>query len=409
MNTRILDLIKNPKLLQIEDLKLLELEIEKMPYIQSLRAIYLLGTHQFCSDNFQTELTKTAAYTTDKKILYNFINQNKTKPIDNEQVQTSVTKTILEETKTTEPLTSKTEISRQKEVITEDILSENTRTEEISTKEIFKLESTISDELRDEKFPSPTGIDFYARKINPNKPTTSNPPTDKTKIDIIDFYAQPRNQFQEKIVKSEPISPMSFYEKPITPVLRGEITPTLEEKEKLPTLAHEWKPMQLDTFSTPPKTIKIPKKEKYTAITEEKGESMEKEKVKEETIKTPISTSQNTNNSNISTFIDTWQNWLKIDRTPTFTTQEKKAIIIDKFIENNPKISPIKEDVEFIIKEKSDDISHLMTETLAQLYTEQKLYTKAIKAYQILQEKYPERTVDFEEKIEEIKKSRNGK
>ena len=31
MNTRILDLIKNPELLQIEDLKLLEPEIEKMP------------------------------------------------------------------------------------------------------------------------------------------------------------------------------------------------------------------------------------------------------------------------------------------------------------------------------------------------------------------------------------------
>jgi len=50
-----------------------------------------------------------------------------------------------------------------------------------------------------------------------------------------------------------------------------------------------------------------------------------------------------------------------------------------------------------------------MTETLAQLYVEQKLYTKAIKAYQILQEKHPEKTNEFEQKIEEIKKSRTGK
>ena len=80
MNTRILDLIKNPELIQIEDLKLLEPEIEKMPYMQSLRAIYLLGVHQFYNEQFQTELTKTAAYTTDKKILYHLINKNKIQP-----------------------------------------------------------------------------------------------------------------------------------------------------------------------------------------------------------------------------------------------------------------------------------------------------------------------------------------
>ena len=116
-------------------------------------------------------------------------------------------------------------------------------------------------------------------------------------------------------------------------------------------------------------------------------------------------------NSNVTSFISTWKSWLKIDRSEIVTPseQDKKAAIIDKFIENNPKISPIKEDVDFIVKEKSNDISHLMTETLAQLYVEQKLYTKAIQAYKILQEKHPERTEEFEEKIEEIKKSRNIK
>ena len=78
MNTRILDLIKNPELIQIEDLKLLEPEIEKMPYMQSLRAIYLLGVHQFYNEKFQTELTKTAAYTTDKNISSIRIKSSKT-------------------------------------------------------------------------------------------------------------------------------------------------------------------------------------------------------------------------------------------------------------------------------------------------------------------------------------------
>ena len=53
--------------------------------------------------------------------------------------------------------------------------------------------------------------------------------------------------------------------------------------------------------------------------------------------------------SNIPNFVDTWQNWLKIDRTETAKTDpepskiiEKKSEIIDKFIEENPKISQLK-------------------------------------------------------------------
>jgi len=75
METRIIDLIKNPETLRVEDLSLLETEIEKFPYMQSLRAIYLLGVHRFYNENFSKELAKTAAYTTDKRILYNLINK----------------------------------------------------------------------------------------------------------------------------------------------------------------------------------------------------------------------------------------------------------------------------------------------------------------------------------------------
>lgn len=97
--------------------------------------------------------------------------------------------------------------------------------------------------------------------------------------------------------------------------------------------------------------------------------------------------------SNIPNFVNTWQNWLKIDRKETEVPEEtepvkiieKKAEIIDKFIEDNPKISQLREDGNFVVKEKASDISHLMTETLANLYVEQRLYTKAIIAFESLQ------------------------
>jgi len=113
--------------------------------------------------------------------------------------------------------------------------------------------------------------------------------------------------------------------------------------------------------------------------------------------------------SNVGTFINTWQSWLKIERKETAEEQAKvKEKIIDNFIETNPKISQLKEESNYVVKEKKDDISHLMTETLARLYTEQKLYTKAIKAYEILSEKHPHKKDYFEEKIEEVKEIRKS-
>jgi len=112
--------------------------------------------------------------------------------------------------------------------------------------------------------------------------------------------------------------------------------------------------------------------------------------------------------SNVPGFINTWQSWLKIDRTEEVEKDkiEIKNKVIESFIENNPKISQLKDEVNFVVKEKTDDISHLMTETLANLYIEQKLYTKAINAFQILVNKHPERKEYFENKIQEIKDNR---
>ena len=58
METRIIDLIKNPETLRVEDLNLLETEIEKFPYMQSLRAIYLLGVHSFYNEHSQKNWQK---------------------------------------------------------------------------------------------------------------------------------------------------------------------------------------------------------------------------------------------------------------------------------------------------------------------------------------------------------------
>ena len=650
METRIIDLIKNPEILRVEDLNLLETEIEKFPYMQSLRAIYLLGVHRFYNENFSKELAKTAAYTTDKRILYNLINKTnenmaaalvasafpfktdlatKTPKIQGvkteaipapaevkiEEKTDLVTETqsveisepvFVEENKNEEaqavnnetpsipdvsPIeepqadilspekteTEKTELTAAEyiaaemaklkagaateepaiaekeeniettetiEIISEaekeEILVEEVKAEEISPIEIveekeveveveietepveeevrFSAEELASPDTFNLRKPKETTIDFYNRKQTGfveetpaqkedfySAETTSESSTEKEeKETTIDFYARKQTSF----VEESPAQKEDFYSAKTTsesPAEKEERETTIDFYARKQTSFVEESPAQKEDFYSAKTTSESPaeKEERETTIdfyarkqtsfveespaqkedfysaettSESSTENEERETtidfyaskkansdaqeeqasyspvniyqkqidtekedtaevsknlVQEENISTTEEAANSekpepkaeietekvtevvkpTSNSNVTSFISTWKSWLKIDRSEIVTPseQDKKAAIIDKFIENNPKISPIKEDVDFIVKEKSNDISHLMTETLAQLYVEQKLYTKAIQAYKILQEKHPEKTEEFEERIEEIKKSRNIK
>ncbi len=635
METRIIDLIKNPETLRVEDLSLLETEIEKFPYMQSLRAIYLLGVHRFYNEHFPKELAKTAAYTTDKRILYNLINKTNenmaaalatspfpfktefttktpalqeikieetpihteeevvestdlvvetqsveiSEPVSfveentNEEQQTTNNETPsipdvppVEEPQYNAPSPERSEYEQKKlaideyiaaemaklksgttteepstiereedvepvkavetisETEKEEIAVEEVKTEEITPVEVEeeKVEETesIATETEEERFsaeelaspstfnlkkPKETTIDFYNRKQTGYVEETSAKPVEENKVKetTVDFYTKK----QAESVEEAPAPKEDFYSAKTT----SESSTKNEEREttidfytRKQAESVEEIPVQKEDFLSVKTTSEssteneerettidfyarkqtgfveetpAPKEDHYSVKTasESSTENEEKETTidfyaskkansnvqEEQTSYSPVNIYQKqidtekedaaeisknlvqeenisteeaannekpepkveiepekvsevvkpTSNSNVTSFISTWKSWLKIDRSEIVTPseQDKKAAIIDKFIENNPKISPIKEDVDFIVKEKSNDISHLMTETLAQLYVEQKLYTKAIQAYKILQEKHPEKTEEFEERIEEIKKSRNIK
>lgn len=139
----------------------------------------------------------------------------------------------------------------------------------------------------------------------------------------------------------------------------------------------------------------------------------EAEKKEEEPAKNtePEQPAQVVHDSNVPGFINTWQSWLKIDRTEEI--EKEKTVIkekaIETFIENNPRISQLKEESTYVVKERNDDISHLMTETLANLYVEQKLYSKAIKAFGILKKKHPEKAEYFDARIKDVNDIKSGK
>ena len=92
----------------------------------------------------------------------------------------------------------------------------------------------------------------------------------------------------------------------------------------------------------------------------------------------------------------------------TETNLFKGQSLIDKFIESNPKISPIGSEPEShtnvpVIPE-TDISESIFTESLAKIYIKQKQYDKAKRIFEKLNLKFPEKNRYFADQIEKIDK-----
>tara|TARA_B110000003_G_scaffold208536_1_gene207431 strand:+ start:43390 stop:44103 length:714 start_codon:yes stop_codon:yes gene_type:complete len=123
---------------------------------------------------------------------------------------------------------------------------------------------------------------------------------------------------------------------------------------------------------------------------------------KELDLGTPITFSKNETHS--------FQQWLQIsinnpiERNSLHIESDDNNFLINRFIEKNPKITSLKKhDQKTISISKNKSDTSLMTETLAKVYLEQKKFSNAIKAYEILSLKYPEKSGFFADQIKKIK------
>ena len=574
IHSRILELLKTPEKFSENDFPILESEIGKYPYIQNIKALYLYGTHQFRPENYAALLSKTAAYTTDKKILYQFINKNKIEeksveniisvpenPMAKDDFKESETpKMETEETceipqvellkpvfvngernrilfegeenfleHSSEKLDSEEKIEAENSFNSKLKIEENKALNEVSENEIVVSEEQVLEEKTEipennieesnevslhetQEFLPKSDSEIIENEISENKFEEIPEAEDFSKEEIInettileeekivensaevsfhgteDFmpniqlkpksssenYQVPKaetNRHEEEMKKllAEVEAKMKANKKAKPKVEEEEIQqnfdinfaethdkiqPEIAEKDSeikeeiVETQIQEnpkteennsWKPMNFDNNLPDSVLNKIDEKplekvEKTVVSNEnsdktEENREIEKVEISEKSeAEIPVFnvsfladseaiTPKNVDEekaeipeSNIPQFINTWQSWLKIDRTekPIEIQQKIKAEAIEKFIENEPKISQLKEEVNFVVKEKSSDISHLMTETLANIYVEQRLYSKAINAYEILKEKHPEKTDFFDDKIQEIKDLRTN-
>ena len=565
MNNRLLEIVKNPDLLSFNDIEILEKEISKNPYIQSFRALQLLATHRFKGEDFAAKLSETAAFTTDKKILYQLIHQKKIE----EKLSVEDLNTINTNVHS-ESLVEKDELSKVEKLIAmpetrfqeieieqfnlpkevfidgelnrilfegeEDFLNEETLSIDLEatqesgkiviasiegnsgefahTMQKFTSETIIKEEkIKNEDVVLDNSAQLSFHGIDKNIQVEGKVINEKQSLSLKQiqtvsqdfdatiskfttetFINEDAIKSEEKIIESG--AELSFHgESEFLPnvkiEIKAEVTPYFKAENKMSKheaeiqkliaeveakmgkssvknvvkeddfienhslnftgISHEeheekvlenqknennskveveknevvssWKAMDFSTKKSVFRNNEISEKTESSVeeeLIEEKPEEIQKNpneliiSNEEKVIDSETDEKINENSldkeiSNVPVFINTWQTWLKLNPETPVIKENIRQKAIESFIEREPKISKLKEESTFIIKDKGDNISHLMTETLANLYLDQKLYSKAQKAFELLIEKNPAKAENFNLKLLKIKELRNQK
>jgi len=333
-------LLNHPNAVNEKQAKALELVIESFPFFQSARALYLKGLYNQDSYKYNFVLKQTAAHTIDRSVLFDFITSDEFTIIDKNVYERKLNELMLLDVHSSEVLTQEIET-----------LSSST---DIGTKDdLIQSEDEVLKEYTEEE--------------------TTTVVSDKENLLEQPFFSLTEN---EEIVDIEDIEESGAI------VIENTLElPTISEKtdiiESVESQIETEENLQIG------KPLNFQKEEKHSF-----EEWLQLTRVQ------PINRIFQEKNQNIT------------PEKPVKTEEKKrnKLELIDKFIELNPKIPPVKEVIEPSKPIEIPDTSHLMTETLARVYLEQKKYQKAIQAYEILILKYPEKSVFFADRIRDIKK-----
>lgn len=386
--TRIEYLVAHPYEVEKSDIPLLKKEVEKYPYFYTLRALLLYGLKKENHPSFEDYLNKTSIQSSNRVDLYHYINSE---PIKKE---TETIPLIIEDEKVEELVENKINSEVSSDESTAKIVEQNNDTTEVTDENI---------EENREQFVNNTEI-------------ISKDNSDDVNEDIVDEMIE--NDTEESELRTDHVVDI-ISEDELNEVAEitnevVEISTSKEDKTSINDIANAVQhTSEIELIENNSVKNEVEILVKTIEVIEESKPEVNDQKVQ---------IGENNNSESTFSFTD----WLKkvpsqsktqkeIEEEQEIAEREIKYKLIDDFLEKNPKIVPMKKtditpaNTLSNLVQNTEEYSDLMTETLAQIYIEQKKYDKAIKAYKILILKYPEKNSLFANRIKEIENLKNSK
>ena len=418
-----LSLLNNKKAARnTAEISALKQMIEAYPYMQNAWALYLKGIDIDKDEAFESTLKKTAIRTNDRALLFDYINTPEEIEIEvaTEQhttVDNTVEENKVEFTESNQPEESKEEQSTESFVnelinsaATDDLsLSEETEETETAPAEIpdqnisfgeekntfstraEKLDIDANDTVLEEILQTTedehstlaqTTEDFQElTEVEEKVDDTTKAQSEEVEEETVlaeDHEDEEDEDFNAKIRRLEVIiNEMSFDEKKIDAeqIIQAEIEVETESAEASASEEVQSEKVEETTVPMASDSIEEDKAEEETEAPQLNYFEWIKQSTKKDVV--------------VSNALETEE-------------QERKFALLDAFLESNPKIVPSDQIQEIDIEAASSiEDESLITETMAQLYMNQKQFKKAITAYKALILKYPEKSSFFAIQIQE--------
>lgn len=336
-----IDIVKHPSRVEQMHLSDLEVLISEYPFFETAHLLYTKGLHKLQSINYSKQLRKTAIVANSRAVLYELIHQQEIVPTPNTVEEVPVVKVDVKVEEVVVPEVTPKQQSGPVTVTNNDIKVIYINT--VSNPTVTTEKSIKQEETTTQE------IDIVKQIEN------------DTEVPVQDFDVDKLNKDIEKEISKGIIQ--SYVQ---TDIIK---TPELAKEEKVePSSFTEW--------------LKTIQKEAHTFQTETKKEdSVLKENDEKE------------------------QKIVKIDKKPSVFDEKKQ--LIDKIIESDPGRIKLGTNKFFTpatdAKQSLLENEHLVTETLAKIYALQGNISKAIRAYEILSLKFPQKSVYFASLIEKLK------
>jgi hypothetical protein len=336
-----IDIVKQPSKIEQIHLSDLEVLINEYPFFETVHLLYTKGLHKFQSINYSKQLRKTAIVANSRAILYELIHQQEIISTPNAVEEVHIVKVDVKVEEVVEHEVTPKQQSGPVSVTNNDI------------KVIYV--NTVSNTVTNSNSENTIQKESVLKEAENKELDIVKSIENETEVPVQEFDVDKLNKDIEQEISKAIIQ--SYVQ---TDIIK---TPELAKEEKVePSSFTDW--------------LKTIKKEAHTFQTETKKEDLEKE-----------------------------QKTVKIDKKTTVFDQKKQ--LIDKIIESDPGRIKLGTNKFFTpaldAKQSLLENEHLVTETLAKIYALQGNISKAIRAYEILSLKFPQKSVYFASLIEKLK------